>query len=70
MDRQSSEDSVENCFSSDNDDDREQDDILALSTDKLDSDSGMTGLTEREKKERIKMKMINSRLDNLIEVLD
>jgi hypothetical protein len=31
---------------------------------------GTTGLTERERKDRLKMQMINSRLDDLIEVLD
>ena len=70
MDRQSSgDDSVQNCFSSD--DEQEQDDIIALSTDKVEKDDdGMTGLSERERKDRIKAKMINGRLDNLIEVLD
>ena len=71
MDRESSgDDSVQNCFSSD--DDQEQDDIIALSTDKVEKDDedDMTGLSERERKDRIKAKMINSRLENLIEVLD
>ena len=69
MDRadDSDEDSVQG-FSSD----EEQDDIIAMSATKIMTETvtGLTGLSDRERKDKLKMQMINSRLDELIEVMD
>ena len=69
MDRadDSDEDSVQG-FSSD----EEQDDIIAMSATKIMTETvtGLTGLSDRERKDKLKMQMINSRLDDLIEVMD
>ena len=52
----------------------EDDEILAGAQDKNNSDLigslDMTGLSEKEKRSKLKMVMVNKRLDELITVLD